>query len=159
MDMDISNMNCFVTVCKYKNITKAAEVLHISQSALSRRIMSMEEELGVQLLIRGGGYLEITPAGHVFLEEAERAIRKYNQLEKKLEKFKYGNAIVIGIYRNLDLRLLIERIEKAKFLNNELEFFYKENSLKYNTEELINGNVDIIYTTRGEVGGGSKYSN
>lgn len=84
--MDITNMIYFCTVCKYKNITKAAEALHISQSALSRRIVALEDELGVQLLARSGGYFELTPAGKVFWGEAEELINRHGKLVKRIDR-------------------------------------------------------------------------
>ena len=50
--MEIRILVEFLTLAREKNITKAANILHITQSALSRRLISLEEELGVKLFDR-----------------------------------------------------------------------------------------------------------
>lgn len=58
-------IDAFLNVIKYGSITKAAEVLYISQPALSRRIKSLENELQYKLFIRQKGVrnIELTPQG------------------------------------------------------------------------------------------------
>lgn len=51
--MEIRVLRYFLTVAREENITKAAEVLHITQPALSRQLAQLEEELGVKLFDRG----------------------------------------------------------------------------------------------------------
>ena len=51
--MDIRILKYFLTVAKEENITRAAEILHISQPSLSQQLKELELELGKQLLIRG----------------------------------------------------------------------------------------------------------
>lgn len=50
--MDIRVLKYFVAVAKEKNITRAAESLHLSQPSLSKQLINLEDELGKQLLIR-----------------------------------------------------------------------------------------------------------
>ena len=49
--MDLRVLNYFLTVAREKTISRAAEVLHISQPALSKQLKKLEEELGVSLLV------------------------------------------------------------------------------------------------------------
>lgn len=51
--MEVRVLKYFLTVAREENITRAAEILHISQPALSRQLMQLEEELGTQLFVRG----------------------------------------------------------------------------------------------------------
>ena len=50
--MTIENLHCFVALSKELNVTKAAQRSHITQAAMSRKISSIEDELGIRLLDR-----------------------------------------------------------------------------------------------------------
>jgi DNA-binding transcriptional LysR family regulator len=68
----------FVTVAEEGQVTRAAERLHIAQSALSQAIARLECDLGFQLLERHPRGVTLTPAGEVFLEKA-RAVLAANE--------------------------------------------------------------------------------
>ena len=77
----------FLALAKYQNFSTAAESIYISQSALSKHIKAIENELGIVLFIRSNTKAELTEAGSVYLEYALN-IRKCTQdLRTKLEKF------------------------------------------------------------------------
>lgn len=67
--MDIRFLNGFVTAAELGSITLAAEKLHISQSALSRQIQSLEETLGVDLFERVGKKIRLSPTGEALLSK------------------------------------------------------------------------------------------
>ncbi len=72
--MDSTDMEVFLTVARTGNVSAAALTLHITQSALSKRIKNLEESLGVDLFSRGKGQkgVELTQAGVAFMELAQR---------------------------------------------------------------------------------------
>ncbi len=61
--MEIRLLKYFLTVAREQNITKAAEILHITQPTLSRQLSGMEEELGVQLFVRSNRKMTLTAEG------------------------------------------------------------------------------------------------
>lgn len=61
-----------LTVAQEQNITTAAKKLYISQPALSRMILDLEQELGTPLFIRERNALRLTQAGAVYLRDAVR---------------------------------------------------------------------------------------
>ena len=70
--MTAVDIEVFLAVCRYKNISKAAEALHITQATLSIRLKALEDELGCVLLIRGKGKrsLSLTAQGQAFYQLA-----------------------------------------------------------------------------------------
>ena len=50
--MELRVLNYFLAIAREENITKAAQMLHVSQPALSRQMMQLEDELGVKLFYR-----------------------------------------------------------------------------------------------------------
>jgi DNA-binding transcriptional LysR family regulator len=67
-----------------KSVTRAAERLHVTQSALSSRIAALEEELGVLLLDRRDKQFRITPAGARFARHAERLLSLQRDIKLEL---------------------------------------------------------------------------
>jgi DNA-binding transcriptional LysR family regulator len=76
MQPELRLVRYFVAVAEERNITRAAERLHISQPALSAAVRQLEQQLGVDLLDRRGRVVEVTPAGKVLLEQG-RALLGY----------------------------------------------------------------------------------
>ncbi len=81
MDLDLRLVRYFVAVAEAGAITHAAEALHIAQPSLSAAVKGLEAQLGVQLLVRRGRGVQLTPAGAALhrrgrrlLEQAEAVI-------------------------------------------------------------------------------------
>jgi DNA-binding transcriptional LysR family regulator len=68
------HLRYFVTVADEGQITRAAQKLHIAQPALSQAIAQLENELGIELLIRHARGVSLTLAGEVFLPKARAAL-------------------------------------------------------------------------------------
>lgn len=68
--LDLRQLRYFIAVAETENVGRAAEVLHISQSPLSRQIKQLEEQLGVLLFVRTKKRLHLTQDGRDFLSEA-----------------------------------------------------------------------------------------
>ncbi len=66
--MNLEQLRYFVTVAQLENISRAAEVFHLSQSSLSKNIMKLESELGTPLFERNGKRITLNAAGTRFLE-------------------------------------------------------------------------------------------
>ncbi len=69
--MDIKLLEDFVCLARLENFTVAARERHITQSALSRRVKSLEEWIGTTLINRDRNNFELTPQGRIFVPEAE----------------------------------------------------------------------------------------
>lgn len=81
--MDISQLEAFLSICHTLNFTKSSEHLHISQSAITARIKTLEHSIGKTLFARDNRNVSLTPAGIAFLPYAERILRLF-------EESKYG---------------------------------------------------------------------
>lgn len=69
--MEFRVLKYFLTVARLENISRAAEMLNISQPALSRQLMDLEDELGVKLFFRGKRRTTLTEAGYLLKKRAE----------------------------------------------------------------------------------------
>ena len=82
--MEIRVLKYFLTVVREESITKASEVLHITQPTLSRQLAQMEEELGVKLIDRGTRKIRLTNEGMLLRRRAEEIIQLVDKTEQEL---------------------------------------------------------------------------
>lgn len=95
--MDLRQLRYFVAVARERNFTRAAEQLHIAQPPLSRQIQQIEQELGVQLLVRSSRPIRLTDAGRLFYEEAQQVLGRVEQMKDAARRIGHGQRRVISI--------------------------------------------------------------
>ena len=67
-NIQLMDLELFLSIAKYGNFTKAGEKMHMTQSWVSKRINLLETELGLPLFIRNKRSLTLTPAGKILVE-------------------------------------------------------------------------------------------
>ncbi len=82
--MDLRELRYFKMVCAEKNFTRAASRLHISQPSLSVALQKLEEELGMNLLVRDNKHVVLTREGAILLREAESLLLQAERLEAQM---------------------------------------------------------------------------
>lgn len=82
--MDEKDFTLLRVLDETRNITRAADKLYMTQSALSKRIKAIEEELNVELMIRSRQGIRFTPAGEKVLEYSVAAEKEMNELRRSL---------------------------------------------------------------------------
>lgn len=95
--MNIQNLRYFAIVAKLENVTKAAELMHTSQSAVSKNILALEEEFGVNLFDRFGKKLVLNDAGRRFLQSCEKILEETDTVTKDLGHLSAGGDNIIRI--------------------------------------------------------------
>ena len=95
--MNIQYMRYFTTVAKLENVSKAAELLHISQSSLSKNIASLEAELGTPLFDRAGKKLVLNAAGIRFLDSCQTIINEADEAAREIKLMTTGRTDKIRI--------------------------------------------------------------
>lgn len=89
--MDFRTLQYFVTVAEELNFTRAAEKLQMSQPPLSNSIKQLEDDLGVQLFIRGKRRLTLTEAGELLLRRSRQILELSDKTRQDLESL--GNEL------------------------------------------------------------------
>lgn len=91
--MDLRTLRYFSVVAQEENMSKAAEILHVTQPTLSKAIKNLETELGKQLFKRGSFKIVLTPAGRLLEKRATDLLKMATKIERE---FKILNQITGG---------------------------------------------------------------
>lgn len=86
--MDLRRLKHVVALAEHASFAQAAEAVHLSQPAFSRSIQSLEEELGVELFVRGQRRITPTPYGKLVAERGRRMLQDSTQLVTDLRRMK-----------------------------------------------------------------------
>lgn len=99
--MNISQIRYFVTAAQMENLSRAAELLHLSQPALSKSIANLEEELGTTLFVRSGKHIKLNEQGKRFLEGAWISLRTLDNMMVDLNAMALGSPakVCVGVYQ------------------------------------------------------------
>lgn len=89
--MEFRQLQYFLSIVDTGSFSAAADEYYISQSSISKMIISLEKELGVLLFDRGRRRVSLTEAGSVFLEHARLLVTEYKSMLVKLDGYKSGS--------------------------------------------------------------------
>lgn len=82
--MEIRELKYFLAIAREQSISKAAEVLYITQPSLSRQMQNLEKEIGKQLFVRGNKKTTLTEAGRLLRKRAEELLDLYEKTTEEL---------------------------------------------------------------------------
>jgi LysR family hydrogen peroxide-inducible transcriptional activator len=110
--MELDQLRYFVMVGRWLNVTKAAEELGISQSALSRSIQKLEEELGQTLLERKTRAVALTDAGEFLWARAQEILRLAEDTRAEMTEQKLTGRVRVGAIPTVAPYLLPEILRR-----------------------------------------------
>ena len=106
--MELRVLEYYLMVAREENITRAAQLLHITQPTLSRQLIQLEEELGVSLFNRGKNHISLTDDGLLLKRRAQELVKLADRTKKEFhrEEGELTGEIVIGSGETQSVRLL-----------------------------------------------------
>lgn len=84
--MDIKSLKTFLMIAQEQSFSRAAEQLHLSQPAISKRIAQLEQDMNMSLFNRIGRHVSLTEAGTTLLPHAKQILRAAEQAERSLSQ-------------------------------------------------------------------------
>ena len=140
--MELNQLHYFVTVAKAGSITKAAEQLFITQPALSRCILRLEDELGTALFDRKGGRISLNAHGQTLLRHVEPALESINEGVHAVIDELGNKRVLIHNYLTADLFKAI--VERCQTEFQTVDFILKNYGDNVSDEELANETPAIV---------------
>lgn len=143
--MEIRTLQNFLTVAREENITKAAELLHITQPTLSRQIKSLEEELGQKLFVRHSFHIELTEAGVLLRKQAEDLLAMANKIYDSFHTMDdiTGGDIYMGLAESYQIGFLADFIKEFKIKYPNLRYHITSGDTEQVLEKLEKGILDF----------------
>lgn len=141
--MELRILQYFLSVVQEENISRAAEVLHVTQPTLSRQMAQLEEELGTQLFIRGK-HLTLTDAGVMLRHRAEEVVSLMDKIEMEIHnQNEIGGVISIGSGGLNASHMLPAVMDGFRKKYPKVQYQLYTNSAEYIKEQLEQGLLDI----------------
>ena len=143
--MELRVLKYFLTVADEGNITRAADILHVTQPTLSRQLMELEDEMGTPLLVRGKRSVTLTDEGYLFKQQAETIVELSDKLEHTFrdQKDVICGTIRIGATEAVGGRTLADRMREFRERYPDVQFDLY-NGMADNIKEMIeHGLLDL----------------
>jgi DNA-binding transcriptional LysR family regulator len=146
--MDLRKVKCFIEVARLKSFSKAAQVLYISQTAVSQQIAGLEEDLGAVLFYRDKKNVRLTAAGRVFFHESKRILRLCENVAQKTREAAEGSdgMIKIGFFSMFDRSVVAPVLSSFHRTYNNVKLNIVQCSYRDMKSNLLNGTIDIGFT-------------
>jgi DNA-binding transcriptional LysR family regulator len=143
--MEIRVLRYFLTVAREGNISKAAEVLHITQPTLSRQLVQLEEELGTQLFHRGSRKIALTNDGMLLRRRAEEIIDLMDKTSQEIlaSEAKLSGTITIGAGELASVQTMMELCGNFQEKYPQVKFEFYTATADQVKDRMERGLVDI----------------
>lgn len=146
--MELRQLKYFVGIVDAGSVSRAAQSLFVAQSALSKQISDLEQELGVQLLVRGRGGVQVTESGKVFYEYAQGILK---QLEDARTAVRAPESIVgsviLGVPQSASAALALPLLQASRAQLPQVSLHLNEELTGNLLDQLRQGRIDLTVFT------------
>ena len=143
--MEIRTLRYFLAVAREENMTRAADMLHVTQPTLSKALKSLEDELGKKLFTRHSFRIELTEEGVLLRKRAEDLVFMADKIEQEFLSLDdiTGGDIYFGLAESYQIRYLAREIREFKKTYPELRYHITSGDTEQVTEKLDKGLLDF----------------
>ncbi|KMK64762.1 LysR family transcriptional regulator [Puniceibacterium sp. IMCC21224] len=151
MRVSLDDLQAFTTVARVKSFARAATELAISQSAISRRIKKLEEELGTRLFDRTTRQVTVSAVGLQFLPEAERILHDYSRSLRDMRDLVNVRRGFVSFASNMTVSetLLPEIVAGLRATNPGVRVRISEGSSPQARERVLRGEAELAISQFG----------
>jgi DNA-binding transcriptional LysR family regulator len=143
--MNLRFVEAYYWVVQLKSVSRAAEKLFITQSAMSSRISSLEEELGVLLLDRRDKQFRLTVAGMRFFNHAQRLLALQREIRGEMGAGARNVSLRIGVIESVLHSWLIEWVQHTRKANPDFELELTVETTPVLVDQVKRGALDLAF--------------
>ncbi len=145
--MNLRFVEAFYWVAALKSVSRAADKLFLTQSAMSSRIATLEEEVGVLLLDRAGRQFKLTAAGARFLVYAQKLLELQREARQEMGSSEtMAVAMRIGAIESVLHSWLIPWLEKLRAEHPGLELELTVETTPILVDQIQRGTLDLVFS-------------
>lgn len=147
--MDTANLSAFVAVATTGSFSHAAESLHLTQPAVSKRIAVLEQQLDARLFDRIGRHISLTEAGRALLPRAREVLQTLDDTRRALSNLstEVQGRLVLGTSHHIGLHRLppVLRQFTRRFPAVSLDIRFLDSEVAY--EQVLHGEIELAIIT------------
>ncbi len=143
--MEIRTLRYFLAVAREENMTRAADLLHVTQPTLSKALKALEDELGKKLFIRRSFSIALTEEGALLRDRAEDLVTMADKIEKEFLSLDdiTGGDLYFGLAESYQIRYLAREIRTFRDTCPGLRYHITSGDTEQVTEKLDKGLLDF----------------
>ncbi len=144
--MEIRTLRYFLAVAREENMTRAAEILHVTQPTLSKALKSLEDELGRKLFVRRSFSIRLTEEGVLLRNRAEDLIGMADRIEQEFISLDdiSGGELYLGLAESYQIRYLARAIRDFKARYPRLHYHITSGDTEQIADKLDKGLLDFL---------------
>ena len=144
--MEIRTLRYFLSVAREENMTRAAEILHVTQPTLSKALKSLEDELGKKLFVRHSFSIRLTDEGVLLRNRAEDLVSMADKIEQEFISLDdiSGGDLYLGLAESYQIRYLARVIRDFKTRYPNLRYHITSGDTEQIADKLDKGLLDFL---------------
>lgn len=144
--MEIRTLRYFLAVAREENMSRAAEILHVTQPTLSKQMKSLEEELGKKLFTRHSFSIRLTDEGMLLRNRAEDLVNMADKIEQEFISLDdiTGGELYLGLAESYQIKYLARTIREFKQYYPNLHYHITSGDTEQIADKLDKGLLDFL---------------
>ncbi|MCB1339132.1 MAG: LysR family transcriptional regulator [Maritimibacter sp.] len=155
-NLDLTALRAFVTVADAGGVTRAAGLLHLTQSAVSMQLKRLEEALGRKLLERAGRGVALTADGEQLLGYARRMLAVNDEVWSRFTDAAFEGEVVLGVPHDVVYPALPPVLQRFHADFPRMKVTLVSSYTQRLKDMFAHGDCDVILTTEDEVDAGGR---
>ncbi len=155
-NLDMTALRSFVTTAEAGGVTRAAGVLHLTQSAVSMQLKRLEEGLGTDLFDRSGRGIALTPAGEQLLGYARRLVALNDEAVGRMTAEDFEGEITLGVPHDIVPQFIPPVLKRFATAYPRMRVQFLSSNTLALLELFERGEADMILTTEEGCGPGGR---